>query len=206
MNSHCFESLTEEKQKRIRDASLQAFGALGYKKTSVRDIAEAADISKSMIFHYFGTKKDLYLYLVNYCNQQLGQIAQSVNPDATDFFDRLAEIMSARSEVMDICPHIFDFVASTYFERDPEVAEDLKRSHLTDNLSSLLLQGTDMSRFKDDVDTGLLFQIIRWVTTGYYTEASREGNLQVGRLQKIYAKAVNFLRRCVYRPEYLKIK
>ncbi len=205
MNSHCFESLTEEKQKRIRDASLHEFGSLGYRKTSVRDIAEAAGISKSMIFHYFGTKKDLYLYLIDYCNQQLDIIARSVDPTVTDFFDRLAEVTSARGQVLGMCPYMFDFIASTYFEHDPEVAEELKKSRLTDNFSSLLLQGSDMSRLRDDVDPGMLFQIIRWITTGFYTEASREGEPPTGKLQRAYYNAVKFLKRCVYRPEYLQL-
>jgi AcrR family transcriptional regulator len=57
-----FFNLSTEKQQKIVDAALASFGANGYKKTSIRDIAAEAGISKAMIFHYFGTKKQLYLY------------------------------------------------------------------------------------------------------------------------------------------------
>jgi len=53
-----FFSLPNEKQKIIIDAALRTFGANGYKKASTNDIAFAAGVSKAMIFHYFGTKKN----------------------------------------------------------------------------------------------------------------------------------------------------
>jgi len=56
-----------EKQNLIIDAALKTFAMHGYKKTSISDIASTAGISKAMVFHYFGTKKELYLYLVNTC-------------------------------------------------------------------------------------------------------------------------------------------
>ncbi len=56
-----FLNLPIEKQNDIIDAGLIAFGTNGYKKASISDIAKAAGISKSMIFHYFRTKKDTVL-------------------------------------------------------------------------------------------------------------------------------------------------
>src|SRR5690625_358370 len=62
-----FLNLTKEKQNSIIDSALKIFAKHGYRKTSISDIAKSAGISKAMVFHYFGTKKDLYLYLVNTC-------------------------------------------------------------------------------------------------------------------------------------------
>lgn len=59
-----FLNLPVEKQNIIIDAALKNFAVHGYKKTSISDIASSAGISKAMVFHYFGTKKELYVYLV----------------------------------------------------------------------------------------------------------------------------------------------
>jgi len=66
----------------ITDAALKSFGTNGYKKSSISDIATGAGISKAMIFHYFGTKKALYLYLMDLCGNMLmnEMNAKSSNP------------------------------------------------------------------------------------------------------------------------------
>lgn len=53
-----FANLPSEKRQRILDAAISCFGATGYRKTSMQDVAEAAGISKAMVFHYFDTKKN----------------------------------------------------------------------------------------------------------------------------------------------------
>lgn len=58
-----FLALPKEKQKAILDGAMQVFGSAPYKKASVGDIAKAAGISKGMVFYYFGSKKELYLFL-----------------------------------------------------------------------------------------------------------------------------------------------
>ena len=62
-----FFALSEEKQITIINAALQCFGKFGYDKASVNDIAVTAHISKASVFQYFGSKKQLYTYLLEYC-------------------------------------------------------------------------------------------------------------------------------------------
>ncbi len=51
----------------ILDACLIVFAQHGYANTSTAMLAEAAGISKALIFHHFGNKKALYLALVAQC-------------------------------------------------------------------------------------------------------------------------------------------
>ena len=64
-----FLALTEEKRLTILNAALQCFGKFGYEKASINDIAVAAHISKASVFQYFGSKKQLYIYLLEYCKK-----------------------------------------------------------------------------------------------------------------------------------------
>ena len=61
-----FLALDENKRDIILRAALQEFGKYGYKKTSVEQIAESAGISKSMVFHYFGSKLSLFEFLASF--------------------------------------------------------------------------------------------------------------------------------------------
>ena len=66
MNDKFF-SLPEEKQQKILNAGYRVFSTNSYKKSPVREIAEAAGISKSLLFHYFRNKRELYLFLWETC-------------------------------------------------------------------------------------------------------------------------------------------
>ncbi|MGM9680202.1 MAG: TetR/AcrR family transcriptional regulator, partial [Eubacteriales bacterium] len=58
-----FYHLPPEKQQRILNAGYRVFAQNSYKKSPMSEIADAAGISKSLLFHYFRNKKELYLYL-----------------------------------------------------------------------------------------------------------------------------------------------
>ncbi len=62
MNERFF-SLPEEKQQTVINAGYRVFSQNSYKNSPMREIAEEAGISKSLLFHYFYNKKELYLFL-----------------------------------------------------------------------------------------------------------------------------------------------
>ena len=64
MNEKFF-SLPEEKQVTIINAGYRVFSQNSYKKSPVSEIAAEAGISKSLLFHYFKNKRELYLFLLN---------------------------------------------------------------------------------------------------------------------------------------------
>src|SRR3954454_6414158 len=50
----------EESKARILDAAQIAFGTVGYARSGVREIAEAAGVAPSLVMHYFGSKEALF--------------------------------------------------------------------------------------------------------------------------------------------------
>jgi len=60
MNDKFF-SLPEEKQLAIINAGYRVFSQNSYKKSPMNEIAAEAGISKSLLFHYFRNKRELYL-------------------------------------------------------------------------------------------------------------------------------------------------
>ena len=61
-----FYALSEEKQSKILNAAYKVFATNQYKKAPTSEIAEEAGISKSLLFHYFHNKLELYLFLWKY--------------------------------------------------------------------------------------------------------------------------------------------
>lgn len=58
-----FYALPEEKQSQILNAAYKVFAMNQYKKAPTSEIAVEAGISKSLLFHYFHNKLELYLFL-----------------------------------------------------------------------------------------------------------------------------------------------
>ena len=165
-----FFNLPAEKQNKIIDAALVSFGTNGYKKTSVSDIAAAAGISKAMVFHYFGTKKDLYLYLIQYCGDLImKEVNDKFDRQITDFFDRIMQASEIKLSVLKIHPAILTFLSSIYFEQDEEVKDDIKKI-LTETegfRNQIAFDGMDTSKFKDSVDPKIVMKILLWMAEGF---------------------------------------
>jgi len=50
----------------ILDAALKVFVKSGYAETTMNDIVEKSGLSKGAIYHYYSSKKDLFLSLIDY--------------------------------------------------------------------------------------------------------------------------------------------
>lgn len=61
----------QEARQRIARAAFRLFGQKGYSCTSVQDIAEAAEVQKSILYYYFGSKAGLYQSL---CSESLHRL------------------------------------------------------------------------------------------------------------------------------------
>lgn len=164
-----FFKLRAEKQEHIINAALTVFGSNGYKKTSVADIAGEAGISKSMVLYYFGSKKNLYAYLVGLCSKTfITAMDAHFDETVTDFFDRLRVLTDVKISVMKRHPAMVAFFSNLFYETDPEVADILGEFMNSSAVArgKMLFAGMDVSKFKDDVDANLLGKFITWAGVG----------------------------------------
>ena len=203
-----FLNLPTEKQNIIIDAALTSFGANGYKKTSIKDIASAAGISKAMIFHYFGTKKALYLYLINLCGSIFkNEMDEKFDNGITDFFDRIMLATRIEISIMKKHPSIFSFLISAYFENDGEVKADkdaiLSNSEGEDFRRKIAFKGMDASKFKDGIDPKLVMKMLTLLGYGCINIASSKVKVNFDSLCKEFEECINLLKNNLYKKEYL---
>ena len=202
-----FSSLPLEKQNIIIDAAMICFGTNGYKKTSVSDIAAAAGISKALVFHYFGTKKALYLYLIDLCTHTImKEIVVKFDSAVTDFFARIKLATGIEVSVMKKHPAILSFLDSVYFENDDEVKADIKailaNSESEGLRNKIAFEGIDTSKFKDDVDPKLVMKILTLLTDGYLSKMPKTG-IDLDVLCEEFDEYINLFQRNFYKEKYL---
>lgn len=66
----------EEKRRRILQVSFEAFGELGYKKTTIKHIADRAGIAPGSIYTYFHDKDALFLCAISEIWDRFSQAAE----------------------------------------------------------------------------------------------------------------------------------
>ena len=124
-----FFALPKEKQQRILNAGYRVFGANSYKKSPVSEIAAEAGISKSLLFHYFRNKKELYLYLWKHAAAVTVQLlTESGCYEPTDLFEMMRLGMQAKLRIMALYPDLAAFTIRAYYERDPKSSRRFKKA------------------------------------------------------------------------------
>lgn len=201
-----FLSLPNDKQKTIRNVALNLFGKYGYQMASIKDIAVEAGISKSMIFHYFGTKKYLYLYLVDYCSKVLtGPLTNIYTDLPTDYFERMKVATEKQMGLLMDEPFFMVFLTTMLSERDPEVANELHvyREYAASFQKNYAFKEVDLSKFKDGVDPVVVLRMMVWMAEGFSKEISLENKDAYQKCVDEFTETVELLRKNLYREEYL---
>ena len=108
-----FNNLKPEKQKQIINAAIKEFVRNGFEKASTNEIVKRANISKGSLFNYFNSKKDLYLYLIEYSSKAIVNLNEEIDLSETDLFKRIERVALQKFYVQQKYPQAFEFLAST---------------------------------------------------------------------------------------------
>jgi len=98
----------DQRRSQLLDTAGAVFAAKGYHATAMDDIAEAAGVSKPVLYQHFGSKLDLYLALLDAACDELGSAIDGALAGTEDNAARVSATMAA----------FFDFVVG-----DPATAD-----------------------------------------------------------------------------------
>jgi TetR/AcrR family transcriptional regulator len=160
-----FLNLDSEKQERIFNAAIKEFALKGYDRASTNEIVKNAEISKGLLFHYFKNKKQLYLFLFDYCYKIIADdFYQKINFNETDFFTRIRVAVMMKMELMAKYPDIFKFIEEAYLDDSPEIKAEIGKmvKEMNDINIGKIYEGIDVSKFRDDIDIHKIIKIITW--------------------------------------------
>lgn len=90
MNEKFF-ALPKERQEQIINAAYDIFSGNSYKNASMSRLADAVGVSKSLLFHYFLNKKELYLYLWGHAGSLYHEKVMKCHAQTTDFLKLFAK-------------------------------------------------------------------------------------------------------------------
>lgn len=191
MNEKFFD-IKKDKQNRIINAGLKVFAEHGYRHASTDEIVKEADISKGLLFHYFGSKIGTYTFLHEYSvRYMILEYNSYVSGKETDPFVIIAQIEQAKLEAMKSHPYMITFLESCEREvvSEPLLATEESKNMLRE-VTYNLTENMNFSMIRKDCDVPKLLEIISYTIDGLRKKSFSEGSFQADML---YADIVTYL-------------
>lgn len=173
-----FRNIDVEKKDRIINSALKEFAKNGFAKASTNIIVEQANISKGLLFHYFGSKKELYEQLEKFViNLVVNAIEDEIDWDVTDFFERIKQVAMIKGRLTKEYPYIYDFMAIMIEEKTLDNLREQTKDSSNDLENRVYKKNIDFSMFRDDLDLAKTMNIIRWTFEKFGAELMKNQNL-----------------------------
>lgn len=125
-----FYALPPEKQQAIINAGYRVFSQNSFKNSPMSEIAAEAGISKSLLFHYFHNKKELYLFLWDKCAETTIEFLTRYGCyGQTELFESMARGMRAKMEIIRLYPDMGNFTIKAFYEKDAGISAAIQESY-----------------------------------------------------------------------------
>ena len=155
MNS-TFENISEDKRQKIIAACLEEFASKGYKNASTNSMVINAQISKGLLFHYFGNKKNLYLYLLDLSMECfIEKFYSYIEKPNSDIFERVMQRGIIKMKLAIEEPLMYKLVLEAFIDIPQELEEEITKRYekLYSEHMPIAFEDVDYSLFRDDIDT-----------------------------------------------------
>ncbi|MCL2364015.1 MAG: TetR/AcrR family transcriptional regulator [Defluviitaleaceae bacterium] len=213
-----FFALEADKRERIINAAMREF-LHGFNAAKTDNIVREAGISKGLLFHYFGTKENLYDFLIeNAIAVVQDEYVDLINTRQPDLLDSVWQMSLLKQDLSRRFPAIFDFLTSTYMDTrhpmNPKQTEHLTRFiQMRNAVLDEILEHCDKSLFREGIDPMKAINIINWTLTGAAEAMAKQAMAADGGLSSAGEAArvdydgyleefkgyLDIFRRCFYR-------
>ena len=203
MNERFF-SLPAAKQQAIINAGYRVFSQNSYKNSPMSEIAAAAGISKSLLFHYFCNKKELYLFLWDKCAETTVEYLTRYGCyGQTELFESMERGMRAKMEIARLYPDMGNFTIRAFCEKDAEICAAIQESYRKYfNLKAdQTRMNLDPAQFIPGRDVAMMYREMYWAAEGYLWEMVQRGSVDIEQMEKDFMNLMAFWKSVYLRKE-----
>jgi len=170
-------NMDDKKRDSIINAAIKEFSLYPYEKASTNNIVKNAGISKGLLFHYFGNKKELYEKIIGFVlNKVAGELMGKSNYDETDVLERIKQLIIVKMEIGKIYPNMFVFIFKVLgYEKIATADETIDfynkyGINVQEYLTDVYTRNIDFSKFRDQESITESMNIFRWTLEKYSEE------------------------------------
>lgn len=188
------------RQERVVNAAWEVFARFGYQKASMQEIADAAGVSKSVLFKYHGTKENLYRTVFWRATDEIAAAdaeAKTGRKDGETVFDAMRRTVDARMRLFARAPYVYAFSYSAAYDEDalPKAmfAEALQRADAMSAGESLY------SGLREDLSPTQAKRLIFWISQGFLGDMLAQGMKEPEQLRLEYAEWIDVMENLLTR-------
>jgi AcrR family transcriptional regulator len=136
----------DQRRAQLLDAANEVFTSKGYHAAAMDDIADAAGVSKPVLYQHFPSKLDLYLALLDTSCDRLVDVVQEALASTEDNADRVVATMGAFYEFVSSASGEFRFVFESDLTGDGQVQQRLWRvnNEIADAIAEVITSDTGL--------------------------------------------------------------
>ncbi|MDF9409607.1 MAG: HTH-type transcriptional repressor AcnR [Pelotomaculum sp. PtaB.Bin013] len=117
-------------KEKILDACLAVFARHGYKNASAVMLAEAAGVSKALIFHHFKSKKELYLCVLDRCIEKARvKLGIDVLSEYRDFFEAIDKYSPIKLDYLKKNPDVYKVAREAFYATPDELKAAIEEKY-----------------------------------------------------------------------------
>lgn len=206
-----FDRIQQKKRDRILHAATTEFASYGFERANINHIAEKAGVSVGSLYKYFGTKKNLFQYIVRVGLSKLQEVLEAVSgssdiPLMSRIETVLRAILATSRSFKDMIRLYLEISATGKRSQATALAFDIE-SPSARVYSHLLSEARDRGEIRSDIDPGTtaflidnLFMSLQFsCVSDYYKERCRifTGKDIYENQEKIIAQTLSFVRNAL---------
>ncbi|HET9444289.1 MAG TPA: TetR/AcrR family transcriptional regulator [Acidimicrobiales bacterium] len=115
------------RRRQLLDVAIECFAARGFHGTSMDDVALAAGVTKPVLYQHFGSKRDLYLQILEDVGSQLMEAIAKATAAAGGPHEQVEAGFAAYVGFLQERPQAFPLLFGGGAKRDAEFAEAVSR-------------------------------------------------------------------------------
>ncbi|ALU40556.1 TetR family transcriptional regulator [Kocuria flava] len=138
----------EARRRQLLETALTVFSANGYHGSSMDDIADAAQVSKPVLYQHFPGKRELYLALVDHHLGELSSALVAALRGSEVNRERVESMLDVYFGYVEANPEAHRLIFESDLLADPEVAERFERFHgaVAEAIAAVLGPNAGLSR------------------------------------------------------------
>jgi len=102
-------------EQRLLHSALKLFAEKGYEATSIREIIEAAGVTRPVLYYYFVNKEDLFSQLVERCFADMAERFNGIAQSGGTCRDQLVAFMAAGFDYVEHSPETIRLILHIFF-------------------------------------------------------------------------------------------
>nr|WP_269140771.1 TetR/AcrR family transcriptional regulator [Oryzicola mucosus] len=171
----------------------QIFAKKGYDGTSMREIAEACDISKALLYHHFKSKEEIYSRVVVDSGKRLYDYVDAQVAAQTSPTEKLRAFMVSSANYFEENRWGWIAAASAFWnETDSETRDEriARRDRYEHQLRDILQEAVDKGEIRPEVDVAMAGRLVLSSINWMYRWYKPEKQMKAGEIAEAYFEMI----------------